>query len=67
MTEARARLERAVASVEAVVSARLAAGGGSEADRDALRAENEALREATANVSARLDMAIDRLRAVLEE
>ena len=53
--------------MEAVIEDRIAVSGAAESDIDAMRAENRALREATETVSVRLDAAIDRLRAVLDE
>lgn len=67
VTRARERLERAVAAMEAVIEDRIADSGADESDIDVVRAENRALREATETVSMRLDAAIDRLRAVLDE
>lgn len=76
LEEARARLERAVARLEA---ASRAPGGGGEDDRmheklaeglaealQATQAEYAGLRETTQVVSNRLDAAIDRLRQTLE-
>lgn len=68
--EATRRLEQATDALEAAVERRLAAGGGSDpqaqALAEALRAENEHLRGANADIAARLDSAIAQLQQVLE-
>ncbi len=62
---ARKQLDEAVARLEAAVEAR-ADENGLAADLAAMRNRNAALKDVTDTVSARLDGAINRLRAVLE-
>ncbi|MCW5700677.1 MAG: hypothetical protein KIT00_12640 [Rhodospirillales bacterium] len=59
----------AVRRLQDAVDARLTAGGseGDHGDLMAARAEANALREAQDKVSARLDAAIVRLHAILDE
>ncbi len=62
---ARKQLDEAVVRLEAAVEAR-ADENGLAADLAATRSRNAALKDVTDTVSARLDGAINRLRAVLE-
>ena len=64
---AQERISKALARVEAALKARAEKGdGGLAAELEAARETNEALREAQRNVSERLDVAINRLKTILE-
>ncbi len=62
---AQKQLDEAVARLEAALKAHTPAGPPA-AELAAMRTQNAALKDVTATVSARLDGAINRIRAVLE-
>lgn len=69
LAEAREQLEKAVARLEAALSARAAEGGSGDFDVALAQARGEYrnLREVADVVSERIDTVIARLRATLEE
>ncbi len=67
LEQARQRLDRAVARLEASVD-HVAGGDRGVSDAlEAVRVENAALKEAAATAAKRLDAAIDRLRTALDD
>ncbi len=67
MEKARQRLDSAVERLEARASAIEAEGTAAAKDLLDIKARNAALKAVNKNVSKRLDTAIGRLRAMLEE
>lgn len=69
LSDATERLQAAVARLELAAEAQLRDGAGREELQSELataQAENERLRRTNADISGRLDAAIDRLKTVLE-
>jgi hypothetical protein len=72
LNEAQQRLQAALTRLEQAVEARARRGEGARRDDEAgtlaeLRAENDGLREASAEAGQRLDQAIARLEGVLRD